>query len=98
MNIQTNSKVEIPLKVGPIGKIKDPKVIEDIISQMKEGYVACDFLNRTVGGVTSALIPQQEAQIRYEQDHTKWDANDEKLMKIYTKEDLKTQRLYLLTK
>ncbi len=71
MTIQTNNKVELPLKYGPIGKIKDAKVIDDILSQMKDEYVACDFLNRTVGGVTSALVPQQEAQNRFKQDHSR---------------------------
>ena len=99
MNIQTNKNIEIPLNgIGPIGKIKDTKVIDDIISQMKDGYVACDFLNRTVGGVTSALVPEEEAQKRYDHDHSRWDASDEKLMKIYTKDDLLTQKSYLLTK
>lgn len=93
MATQIEQTADIPLNgIGAIGRIKNPKVLDGIISQMPEGYVACDFLNRTIGGVTSALVFQPKAQERYEHDHLSWDASDEKLMKMYTKEDLILQR------
>ena len=99
MLTQTDNRLEIPLNgVGPIGKIKSPQILENIISKMPEGYVACDFLNRTVGGVTCSLLPEMKARERYAQDHSSWDASDEKLMRIYTKEDLLLQKSYLSAK
>ena len=65
MTYQTTIGMNGILYAGFIRDIADPKILEGILTRLRNGNVVGEYLNRVIGGVHCEIVPQDQIQIEY---------------------------------